>query len=607
MSRPYIVDTRWYRDLVESAPDATILIDAEGCILLVNAQAERLFGYAREELLGTEVETLIPERFRGAHRIHRDGYFSEPKVRAMGTGIELWGRRKDGSEFPIEISLSPLRTEAGVLTTASIRDGSERQRANDKFRALLESAPDAMVIIDDRGIMRLVNAQAKRMFGYQRGSMIGRPVEMLIPERLREQHKRHRGTYFEAPKVRGMGAGLQLWGRRKDGTEFPIEISLSPLVTEDGVWATAAVRDITQRRKAEQRFRALLDNAPDAMVMIGRGGQIVMVNAQAERLFGYPRDALVGQLVEMLIPERLRSRHREHRQSYFNDPRVRPMGVGLELSGLRASGEEFAIEISLAPMSGDDEILATATVRDISERQAVERKLARYAEDLARSNRDLEQFAYVASHDLQAPLRNVVGFSQLLRKRMTGKLEATEQEFLDFIESSARHMQALVNGLLAYSRVGGADVAFSDVDCERVLDGVLDQLHTVIAERGAQIERGPLPTLRAAEREIHQLLQNLIGNGLKFQPGSGPHVAIDATREDGFWHFRVRDRGIGISEEHREKIFQIFQRLHASDEYEGTGIGLAICQKIVQHHGGKIWLESVPGQGSVFHFTLAAE
>lgn len=600
------IDQRWYRDLVEGAPDATILINAEGQILLVNAQAERLFGYAREELLGQEIEILVPERFRSRHQLHRDVYFGEPKVRAMGTGVELWGRRKDGTEFPIEISLSPLRTDSGVLTTAAIRDGSERRRANDKFRALLESAPDAMVIIDDRGLIRLVNAQAQRLFGYQREAMVGKPVEILIPERLRGRHAEHRGAYFAVPKMRGMGAGLQLWGRRKNGQEFPIEISLSPLETEDGVWATAAVRDISDRLRVEQRFRALLDNAPDAMVMIGREGQIVMVNSRTEQLFGHSREALVGQPVEMLIPERLRGRHREHRGQFFLDPRVRPMGAGLELWGLRANGDEFAIEISLSPMRGDDEIFATATVRDISERLAVERQLARYAEDLKRSNHDLEQFAYVASHDLQAPLRNVVGFSQLLRRRMSGKLEATEQEFLDFIESSARHMQALVNGLLAFSRVGGADAPFGEVDCERVLDAVLEQMRSLITDRAARIERTPLPRIKGVEREIHQLLQNLIGNGLKFQPGEAPRLEIRAERAGGLWHFQVRDHGIGISEEHRERIFQIFQRLHGADEYEGTGIGLAICQKIVQHHGGRIWVESEPGQGSCFHFTLAA-
>jgi len=584
-----------------------VLIDSDGRILLINRQTERLFGYSRDELLGRAVEILVPEQFHKAHASHRNSYFAEPKVREMGAGLELAGRRKDGSEFPIEISLSPLRTSTGVLVTAAIRDASERRRANEKFRALLESAPDAMVIIDDAGVIRLANAQAQTMFGYQREDLVGKRVEILIPEHLRGQHAAHRAGYFAAPKLRGMGAGLELSGRRNDGSEFPIEISLSPLHTEDGTWATAAVRDISERKRAEEQFRALLETAPDAMVIIDRDGRIVLVNAQTERLFGYPRERMIGQPVEMLIPQRLRPRHAEHRGDYFTSPKVREMGAGLELCGVRANGEEFAIEISLSPMETGGERLATAAVRDISDRKAVERKLARYAEDLARSNRDLEQFAYVASHDLQAPLRNVIGFSQLLRRRYDSQFDQDGREFLEYVETSARHMQSLINGLLAFSRVGTQGADFVEVDAEAVLTEVKRNLSAVIDERDARITNDPLPRVRASKLEFHQLLQNLIVNGLKFQPGPSPRVHIDAAMEKEGWHCRVRDWGIGIGAEHRERIFQIFQRLHPPEAYEGTGIGLAVCQKIVQRHGGRIWVESSPGNGATFHFTLHAE
>jgi PAS domain S-box-containing protein len=600
------IDPAWYRELVEAAPDATVIIDSSGRIVLVNAQTEKLFGYPREELLGQAVEILVPERYRGGHGVRRDGFFAEPKVREMGAGLDLWGRRKDGSEFPVEISLSPLRTAHGVYATAAIRDATNRKRANEKFRALLESAPDAMVIIDQQGLIRLVNAQAERLFGYRREALTGKSVEVLIPERLRERHAGHRGGYFLNPKVREMGGGIELCGRRKDGSEFPIEISLSPLATEDGIWATAAVRDVTERKRYEQRFRGLLETAPDAMVIIGADGIISLVNAQTEHMFGYTREELVGQGVEMLVPERFRDKHIAHRGRYFHQPKVRPMGAGLELWGRRKDGSEFPIEISLGPMVQGAQGSATAAVRDISDRKAVDRKLAEYAEHLERSNRDLEQFAYIASHDLSAPLRSLSGFAQLLRKRYADKLDDTGKEFVDFINDGARQMKALIDGLLTFSRVGRDADPEDAVDLQKVLEQVERQLLAVVNERGAQISHDPLPQLPGSARELNQLLQNLLSNAIKFQPGERPVVHVGARREGSLWQFSIRDQGIGIAPEHQQKIFQIFQRLHTAEEYDGTGIGLAVCQKIVQRHGGRIWVESEIGKGSVFHFTLRA-
>jgi PAS domain S-box-containing protein len=357
---------------------------------------------------------------------------------------------------------------------------------------------------------------------------------------------------------------------------------------------------------SEARYRGLLEAAPDAMVVVNQAGEIVLLNLQAEKQFGYHRDELVGQQVTNIIPEGFAERLIADDLRSAADALAQQIGTGIELSALRKDGTAFPIEIMLSPLESAEGILITAAIRDISVRKAAEEHLRQMVEELKRSNEELGQFAYIASHDLQEPLRMVASYTQLLSKRYKGQLDADADEFIAFAVDGASRMQQLIEDLLAFSRVATTGNPLLDTSSEFALEQALQNLRWAIKDSGALVTHDPLPTVQADEMQLVQLFQNLIGNAIKYQSPGVPRVHVSAVRDaTRSWIFSVKDNGLGIDPQYFERIFGMFQRLHKRDEFSGTGVGLAICKKIVERHGGALSVESELGKGSTFSFALA--
>jgi PAS domain S-box-containing protein len=609
-----------YRGLLEAAPDAMVVVNQAGEIVLLNVRAEKEFGYSRDELIGQKVKNLIPEGF--AERLISDGTRSaaEALAQQIGTGIELIGRRKDGTQFPIELMLSPLESAEGTLVTAAIRDISVRRdaeihlaRMEGRYRGLLEAAPDAMVVVNSSGEIVLLNVQAEKQFGYSRDELVGQKVKNIILEGFAERLVADALRTTADALAQQIGTGIELIGRRKNGSDFPIEIMLSPLESAEGILVTAAIRDISVRKEAEKhlarmegRYRGLLEAAPDAMVVVNPSGEIVLLNVQAEKQFGYSRDELVGQKVKNIIPEGFAERLVADALRSAEDALAQQIGTGIELTARRKNGSNFPIELMLSPLESAEGVLVTAAIRDITTRKGAEANLLDKVEELNRSNEELGQFAYIASHDLQEPLRMVASYTQLLARRYKGKLDTDADEFIAFAVDGASRMQRLIQDLLAYSRVGTKGQDLLDVSSEGALQQALNNLRSAIEDSGALVTHDPLPAVLADDMQLIQLFQNLVGNAIKYQGPGVPKIHISVARNGANkWLFSVKDNGLGIDSQYFEKIFGMFQRLHKREEFAGTGIGLAICKKIVERHGGSISVQSQPGHGSTFQFALA--
>ncbi|MDO8285771.1 MAG: PAS domain S-box protein [Rhodoferax sp.] len=603
--------------LWEQNPDALMAVAPDGTILHWNLAAEAIFGFSRAEAVGQPMLELI---------VPKDCFNEEARTQAEAlqrglTVYESVRRCKNGTLVHVSVSTKAVLDADGQLEyfLSNKKDVTHLKVLRDaklveaRFHDLLESTPDAIVMVNVTGRIVLVNSQAEKMFGHQRAELLGQPVEILLPTRFRTAHLAHRGGYFEQPRTRTMGAGLELYGLRKDGDEFPVEISLSPLKTEEGTMVMSAIRNISDRKKADQKFKDLLESAPDAMVIVNREGRMVLVNSQAVQLFGWSRDELLGQKIEILVPERFRGKHPEHRTGFFSQPRARSMGAGLELFGLRKDGGEFPVEISLSPLETEEGLFVSSAIRDVTERKRFEQTLRDKNIELENAALAKDRFFASMSHEQRTPLNAILGFTGTLLMKLPGPLNAEQDKQLLIVQKGARHLLSLINDMLDLAKLGAnkLDLTTERVDCNSVLEDVASTLRPDAEKKNLNfvvVLPDPPAMLHTDRRALSQIIINLTGNAIKFTEQGSVQLRLQRLVVAGrnMLAFSVEDTGPGIAQQDQPRLFEAFSRIEAADrrKLEGSGLGLHLSRKLAEQLGGRITFNSVIGTGSTFTLEL---
>ncbi len=464
--------------------------------------------------------------------------------------------------------------------------------------AILNSVSDSVIVVDGDGRIADMNPAAQRLVGRPMSQAIGKPLEQFLPGTISIWND---NTNKNGEVTLEDGNALRV---------FDLRVSTIQGRQSHVEGQAIVLRDITERkrmeevlRESEEKFKSLVTHAPIGLSTFNNKGKYEYVNPKFTEIFGYTLEDLPTgkQWLEKAYPDP--GYRRKVLACWKEDSDAAKTGKAPPRVFTVTCKDGSTKEILFKRVALTDKS-HLVTCEDITERKLAEEALKEKTEELAQSNRDLEQFAYVASHDLQEPLRMVTSYVQLLAKRYQGKLDSNADDFINFAIEGAMRMWNLINDLLAYSRVGTRGHSFEPVNCETILQEALHNLKVAMEESGAAVTHDSLPTVMADRSQLVQLFQNLIGNAIKFIGKDPPRVHVSVKRSGNGWTFSVRDNGIGIVPEHAERIFIIFQRLHGRQQYPGTGIGLAICKKIVEHHGGRIWMESEPGKGATFYFTL---
>ena len=605
--------------IIESAMDAIITVDEHHHIVLFNPAAEQMFQCPASHALGQPLNKFLPERFRSAHTQHL-GAFSEAKVtrRQMGNLGSISGLRASGQEFPIEASISRLRLNHRTLLTAIVRDITERKAAeaavrsrSARFRSLVENSADGITVVNAEGRIVYASAPAERMLGYRPGELAGDCLLELVHPDDRDRYNSERQSVLGGARPEPGRFRM----RHKDGSWRIIEsIRSNQLSNPDVRGVVVNSRDLTELVQTEETVRrqaALFQQTYDAIFVWEWKGAITFWNHAAERLYGYAHEEAIGQVSHQLLKTK----------TLGSDV---PFLVPLEANGrwegelehTTRDGKLMTMDSRMALVRDGEHVYVLETTRDITERKRaeeqirilnldLERRVEQRTAELQAANKELESFSYSVAHDLRAPLRAVDGFSNALLEDYGAQLPEEGKKYLQTIRSGAQRMGCLIDDLLSFSRLNRQLLTKQPVDMEVLVRGVLEEMIPEGQETNIEIVNGNLPAAHGDPSLLRQVWANLLSNAIKYsRHARQARIEIGALAEAQGHVYFVRDNGAGFDMKYADKLFGVFQRLHRADEFEGTGIGLAIVQRVVHRHGGRVWAEAKPNEGATFYFTL---
>lgn len=619
------MDITYLHTVMEIVQDGLFLMDDKFFIRSLNASATRMFGYAPEDVTGKHIKLLLAAPYNKKHESYSADYYDKSMPNKAGNVWHIEAKCKDGRLLPVELRIDKIHVGQETMYVGNIHDLSLQRHQEEQIR----SALDALKTSEDRYKLAIEGLSVGiwdwkipkgELFWSDRGRKIMHiegeinNIYTMWEERLHPEDKEATLKMLFGHLNQRIPYDVEYRLLRDDGHYVWIHAKGKAVWNKDGkpLRMVGSIEDITWRKESESRtkdeasrLQAVMNTVLDGLITINSRGIIQSFNPSSSRIFGYKPEEVIGKNVKMLMPEPDQGRHDSYIGNYHKTGIAKIIGIGREVEAKRKDGSIFPMELGISSFEINGERCFVGIIRDITERKLLESLRRSLLDKLIASNTELERFAYIASHDMQEPIRMVTNFSEIIAKEYGEQLDERGHEYLNLVIDSGKRMRDLVEDLLDYSRLDSEGIRTVEFQGDESIDGALKNLQELIREKGATVTYDSLPDLCANPIQFMRLLQNLIANAIKYQPpGNKPAIHVNGKESQDGWTISVKDNGLGIKPEFIEQIFQPFRRLHRWEVIQGSGLGLSICKKIIENHGGRIWVESSPGQGSTFSFFI---